>query len=469
MKLPFNSLKFKLTFWLLLCSVGFWCVAAIWIYHAAQRASFELHDSTLCSLVETLAQALHQDGVRPDLYPVLGIVPTLHVWHSDKRYYAIRDTHGELMPGSAPVEWPTVVSEQVELRDTRMLSKPVRMATKHVRAAGTQFYSDIAVAETIDGRMLVAREAARHLIGAWMVLLLLLCVTVVMVVYRTLLPLEKIRRHVLAAPLSNSALGALDTVHPPWEIQPLVAAINNLREYNHAEITRQRTFLSDAAHQLRTPLAGLKLQVELAQRDPRLSEAYEVLSHLQSGIDRTCLLVNKMLSLAATEPGLYKPEALSICDLCVIAHEVVTDFALPAFKNKIDIGCEPQMTSVHVRGHNWALRELLSNLVDNAIRYTPEQGSVTVELHRQSQELILAVDDTGPGIPESEHTRVFERFYRVPGVGGEGSGLGLVIVKEIASQHGATVHLGVGRSGKGTRVEVRFPYVDPPIPEITTV
>ncbi|MDP1717776.1 MAG: HAMP domain-containing sensor histidine kinase, partial [Burkholderiales bacterium] len=210
-------------------------------------------------------------------------------------------------------------------------------------------------------------------------------------------------------------------------------------------------------HQLRTPLAGLRMQVEygLSQSDP--AEHVRVLKELGLSTERAVRLTNQLLTLARAEAGFAQADSMRPIDLRNVAGEVAESWMPAAIRKKIDLGLE--LAAAPLRGDFFLLKELLSNLIDNAIAYTPPGGRITVSTGSEGGTAMLRVEDDGIGIPESLRPLVFERFYRVDGAGGEGCGLGLAIVREIAHLHGGKVDIQAPARGRGTIVRLEFPRV----------
>jgi two-component system sensor histidine kinase TctE len=282
-------------------------------------------------------------------------------------------------------------------------------------------------------------------------------------------------------------LSPIDEAASPTEVRPLVHSLNRLFALVNAQAEGQRRFVADAAHQLRTPLAGLQAQVEAwammakASAPPRVphqeSERKMALTQegraqgaivlgadqiekLRNATRRTSQLAHQLLALSRADArslDAQPPQRVDLKDLC----EALLESFLDAATGKgLDLGLDVQ--PVHVTGHGWLLRELVSNLVDNAIKYTPAGGIVTLRCGmRQGRagppRVFIEVEDDGPGVPEAERARVTQRFYRVPGTVGEGTGLGLAIADEIARVHRASLRLGAGPQGRGLLVTVTFP------------
>lgn len=260
------------------------------------------------------------------------------------------------------------------------------------------------------------------------------------------------RRPGSLAPLATSPLQE--------ELQPMVGALNDLLARLERAMQGQRDFVSNAAHELRTPLAALRLQAQNAALAPTERERAESLVRLQAGIERAAHLVQQLLTLARHEPGeLAGP--LAPVDLTALARQAVADMAQLAAAGQVDIGLL-HADPVSVQGDAEALLTLLSNLLGNAIRHTPPQGRIDVSVRAAPQGALLEVIDTGPGIAEGERSRVFDRFYRGQDHAASGSGLGLAIVSSIADAHGARVALDARADGaSGLRVSVIFPQREP--------
>jgi len=252
---------------------------------------------------------------------------------------------------------------------------------------------------------------------------------------------------------SPSALDPISLKDLPVEVLPLVGRLNLLLEKLTRATEAQKRFVADAAHELRTPLAAVGLQVRVLERSPGGAERNEALDRLKEGIDRASRLVGQLLALARIEPE--APPRFSNVPLTELTGEIVAERARIAMGKGVDLGMTDS-EAVIITGEEEALRSMIGNLVDNAVRYTPPGGTVDVAVHRGEHEAIVEVIDTGPGIPEVERARVFDRFYRRGG-NCSGSGLGLAIVKSAVERHGGAITLGEGEGGKGLQVTVVIP------------
>ena len=247
----------------------------------------------------------------------------------------------------------------------------------------------------------------------------------------------------------------------PMEVAPLVNALNELFERLDNAVASQNRFIADAAHQLRTPLAGLKTQAELAIREDDPLAMRVALEHVRDAVNRSVHLVNQLLSLARADHSHEQPLPMTLINLGAFAREIAAEWVGKALDAKLDIGFEAQDDEINIQGNRELLNELLDNLIDNALRYTPAAGSVTVRVTRHAHGgAALEVQDDGPGIAPAEREQVLERFHRAEGSPGEGCGLGLAIVREIASVHGAVVTVGEGEDGRGARISVIFAAIE---------
>jgi len=318
------------------------------------------------------------------------------------------------------------------------------------------------VAHALDERSEVATQAALRTLLPLALLIPLLGVLIWYAVGRGLRPLDAVSRAV--AMRRPDAMSPLAEGSLPRELQPLAASLNALLARLDEALAAQRRFTADAAHELRTPLAALALQVGLAERAPDAPSRAAAMDDLEAGVARASRLVEQLLTMARLEPDALSSDFARV-DLVALANDAIVARAPIADARRIDLGCTGS-AAVAVRGDGASLATLLANLLDNALRHTPEGGRVDVAVAEESGRAVLSVADTGPGIPAAERERVFERFHRGAqpddAARGLGSGLGLSIVRRIAEAHGATVALEDAVGGTGLVVRVRFPRADPP-------
>ena len=315
----------------------------------------------------------------------------------------------------------------------------------------------IQVAQPMSVRERRAAELALQTLKPFALLLPVLALLIWVAVGTALDPLRRLTAQVKARRVN--ALDALPAERLPDEVQPLVLALNDLLGRLQAALERERAFMADAAHELRTPLTALHLQMGMLARASGEAERDAAMSTLSAGVERAIHLVEQMLALARQEP---RPDRQAVpVRLDELAREIVAELVPLADAGRIDLGVAAAEAAT-VAGDADALRTLLRNLVDNAVRYSTPGGRVDVTVENTPQGARVTVSDDGPGIPPDERSRVFDRFYRRAGSAPPGSGLGLAIVKAVADAHGATLSLADGPSGKGLAASVSFP-AQPPV------
>jgi two-component system, OmpR family, sensor histidine kinase TctE len=274
-------------------------------------------------------------------------------------------------------------------------------------------------------------------------------------VTRALAPLSQLRQEIEQR--SHRDLSPLPTSNAPSEVRPLIESMNDLLQRLSSALGAQQRFIADAAHQLRTPIAGLRTQAELALRLTSADEIHASLTQLQKAAEHTTRLVNQLLSLARAEPVAEQGELVETLDMTTLTRDITTEWVPRAIERGLDLGFEGTDDAIPVKGNDFLLREMLGNLIDNALRYTPRGGHVTVRLARTLAHIEISVEDNGPGIPENEREAVLDRFHRVLGTGVEGSGLGLAIVREIAQRYGGHIKILAGPGDRGTLARVTLP------------
>ncbi len=256
-----------------------------------------------------------------------------------------------------------------------------------------------------------------------------------------------------------------DAMHPlpfediPSEIRPLVNALNDLLQRLDEALQAQRRFTADAAHELRTPLTAVQLQLDVLKRCRSEEETADAMDKLSRGVKRSVELVRQLLTLARQDPGSNKQVDIQV-DLVSLVEDQLNQCRERATQKGIVMSFMHAKSHVSIMGNPKPLGIMLENLLDNCLRYTPEQGRVEVNLSEQKGTVVIQIRDNGPGIPENEMAHVFERFYRVNGTDEPGNGLGLAIVKQVAEQHGATIILSDGLDGRGLAVTVTFEAVN---------
>jgi two-component system sensor histidine kinase QseC len=311
----------------------------------------------------------------------------------------------------------------------------------------------VQVGERYELRDELAESVASHLLHPLYFALPALALLIWLAVGAGLAPLAGVAREVGRRAPDN--LAPLDEASAPREISPLIGALNALFDRLRTSLEQERRFTADAAHELRTPLAAVKTQAQVAIGATADAERTRALANVVAGTDRASRLVEQLLVLARLDPQTALPPGQTV-DLQALAQQGVAESAPAAAGKGIEVGLAPG-AAAPVAGDAVLLAVLLRNLLDNAVRYTPPGGEVEVSVRPVDGGVSLTVVDNGPGIPEAERGQVFERFHRVLGSGEAGSGLGLSIVRRIADLHRAGVSLEAGPGGRGLRVEVSFP------------
>ncbi len=370
----------------------------------------------------------------------------------DSVKYAIRDVKGQLLLGEAQL--PVVSMSDT----TDQMYAVTQLAGRTVRTLSTRFDTSAGVliltlADTRGGM----EPAARY--GLMSTLLwdfVQLDVTLVLVwvgIQLGLRPMRRLRDEI--ARRSTLDLRPIDESSVPREIAPVVVTLNRLFQMLRTSVQFQQQFIANTAHQLRTPITGMQAQLDLLAAEPAAAPIKHRLATLQESIRQLGHSANQLLTLARADPAVNVAAKNQNVMLDAIAGEVVAKFFDRALQSNIDLGVEAE--PVTIIADPSLIDDLLSNLVDNALKYTPSGGTVTVSVGKRAGKPCIAVEDTGPGIPENERERVRQRFYRLPNSPGHGSGLGLAIVDEIAGLYDAALTIGSGANGAGTRVSLQFP------------
>lgn len=385
-----------------------------------------------------------------DLPPVADQV--LRTDQYDRIYYAVRAPGGTLLAGNADLPPPPALEadKRRAFYDGEIEGQPVRVAVLAVPLSASNLL--VQVAETGVKRSRLVREI---LVGMLLpeVLFALAAITLVWLgVGRGLKPLEWLQAEIAARSVRD--LSPVSELRAPVEVRRVLHALNDLLWRLAEAMSTQQRFLANAAHQLRTPLAGLQTQAELALRQTDPAELRHTLVKLHEAAARTAHLGNQLLTLARAEAGEQRPEGIQSLDLADAGREAA-ERVPQALAKDIDLGFELQ--AAPMLGDPLLLHEMLANLLDNAIAYTPRGGQVTVRTYVQDGAAVLEVEDDGPGIPQAERDKVLERFYRIEGTPGQGCGLGLAIVQEIALAHAGMLEITPAKGEGGTRVTVRFP------------
>jgi two-component system sensor histidine kinase TctE len=413
-------------------------IAGVYInYRAAAVFVRASYDQRLAETARTLASNVRSD-------------PQTLKEHAAPYNYLITGTDGIVISGDPHLPVAPPGSGEFSYTDSRLDGHALHVVT--LRTHTHDGVNVVTVAEADD-----SRTGPGHFILAstWLVDFIQVDVTLLIVwigVHFGLKPVVAVRRQIESR--SARELRPLDTASVPTEVRPLVDAINLLFEMLNGAARNQRQFVADTAHQLRTPIAGLLGSLQVLMREPAAEPIQGRLASLYEGVQRLSHSANQLLALARADPSTSLADGFEKTDLKAIVERVVERNVDRAVECGLDLGVESLPAST--AGNARLLDDLLSNLLDNALKYTPSGGRVTVRCGYESGAPFLEVEDDGPGIPESERSRVRERFYRIPGSPPGGCGLGLAIVDEIARLHEARLSIETGSGGRGVGFRMSF-------------
>jgi two-component system, OmpR family, sensor histidine kinase TctE len=430
-------------------------LGAVGAYFLSLEPASEAYDQALVDVGLALGERIRSagDAVSFDLPGAAEQV--LRTDKFDSIFYHVRRADGSVLagdPGLPPVPPGQAAEDGVIAYDGAYRGHSIRVVALLVPCGGG--VCTVQVAETTNKR----RTLARNIMLSSLVPELLIALATLAIVWfgvqRGLAPLADLSAEIRSR--SARDLRPIDPAHAPEEARPLVAALNQLFRQVAESSGNQQRFLANAAHQLRTPLAGLQAHTEiaLAQGMPEAQRAQ--LEQVHRATIRTARLANQLLALARAEPGGYRADAFAGVNLRAVVENAADEWVHRAMEKEIDLGFG--LADAQVTGDALLLREALANLIHNALEYTPHGGRVTVRTGVRNSAPFLEVEDDGPGIAPAERAQVLERFYRAAGTAGTGSGLGLSIVREIAAAHGAQVSIGAGEGDRGCKVALTFAH-----------
>lgn len=451
-----NSLQTQLLFSLTLPLIVLWGFTAAVSSSRAFEFATTTYDHELANSADSIAARLKMENgyVTIDL-PESAMRLILHS-ANEKFYYSVFDESGTAVLGTVDMKLiPSPTTGEPTFADGKIEGEDVRINKLKVDSKdfphGALY---VQVAETLHHRRDYALNLFENMVAPDLLLIVLGLGAVYSGVARGLRPLKQIT----GAIGQRSALdfSPVDEKTAPLEVRPLIKAINELLSRVRQDIETQQRFLANAAHQFRTPVAGLKTYVGYAKRLAPEGELSRVLDQLDQGTDRLTHLVNRLLNLAKFEPKREAFSAFQSVDLNDIAVAAATEVTPLALEKNIELSFEPSIVPAVISGDPQALHELIMNLVENAVIYTQPKGEVSVTIFNEPAHFSVVVEDNGPGIPEEERDKVFERFYRVLGTETSGSGLGLAIVREVTDSHQARIVVTAGTSGSGTAMRVTF-------------
>ena len=460
-----RSLFGEILDWMLVPLLLLWPLSIAITYLAAKSIANEPFDRALEDKVTVVAQQVREvSGVLSGKLPG-SARDILRADDIDNIYFQVIGPQDELIDGDRDMPLPSEEENRlpwsIQIRSDTIHNVEVRIAYTYVdlrRATGTPSAPGkpgnlpatttqasrlalVQVAETLEKRSQLANQIVKGVILPEFIMLPIALALVWFALARGLAPLSQLQQRIRDRRPDD--LSPIDSGQVPEEISPLVGSLNDMLARLSQTIQMQKRFIADAAHQMKTPLAGMRMQSELALRQTSQTEIHRSLEQLSKSSEAATRLINQLLTLARAENQTPEAAPLILLELSELARNAVQEWVQSSFALKIDLGFEQPGYPVMVRGNPTMLRELLNNLIDNALRYTPAPGSVTVRIRTDVAQSVatIEVEDTGPGIAPAERGHVFDRFYRILGSQVEGSGLGLAIVREIAQQHDAEVEI----------------------------
>ncbi|WP_284155243.1 sensor histidine kinase [Sulfuricystis thermophila] len=456
-----NSLFGEILDWMLAPLLLVWPFSITVTYQVAVEIVDQVYDRVL---VEHLGRAL--SGVRVTAAGVEVTLPPAQPAktddsESDSQFYQVALAEGELIAGEAdlpPLKGGDVRTlGKTHFRDGQIQGEPVRIAYQLLPSPDDARPILVQAAETRNQRKALTSQIISSVLLPQFAIIPLAVVLVWLGLTRGLAPLTRLQERIRSRRPDD--LSPIDLSTVPEELQPMISAFNQMMARLEDNLAAQQRFIAAAAHQLKTPLTGLKTQTELALRETDASQLKEYLRRIAAGVERASRMTYQLLNLARAEASHDVKQPMVRIDLESLVREVTIRYVPRALERNIDLGFEIQAKDQPmpwVSGVRVLLAEMIDNLIDNAIKYTPVGGTVTVRLIAAAQP-VLEIEDTGIGIPVEERERIFERFYRTLGTDAEGSGLGLAIVREIADLHHIQIEIGDNPAGSGSLFRLTFP------------
>jgi two-component system sensor histidine kinase TctE len=464
-----RSLQRHLLLWLLLPQLVLWLAAAFVTYNVAERYANKAIDASLSTSTRALARQVKPIGNGLFIDFPRAAQDIIEADPDDRVYYMVSTPPGQFIMGNMQLPPPPAIADprlgEPYFYNGSMADKSHRGAAPiNVRVAALYLsYGEDGKAQRMLVQLARSRASREQLAKQILIdtalplsaLMVLMSMIVWAGIRAGLAPLSRMRA--LVEDRAPNDLAPIELEAAPQEVRALAKAINSLLAEVQESVSAQKRFISDAAHQLRTPLAGLKSQTELAMNETHEPALRARLQRVNESATRSAHLVNQLLTLARAEPESATEHGRSKVDLRKLAADLSAEMVPRALATGIDLGLDggDDAPPLFVLGHAFLLREALTNLIDNALRYAGRGSVVTVRLRTQGQHAVLEVEDNGPGVPEPDRERIFQRFVRATHEG-NGCGLGLAIVKEIVGRHGGSIMLEAA-TPRGLRAVMRLP------------
>ena len=465
--MPQTSLRNQLFSWLLVLLLPLIFISAIAGYYLASQYTNLAYDKSLYRTALALADQVSLEALGAQVNLPQVAKDLLEFDEDDDVYFRILGPRGDLIPSHNDLPLPKTYpkADQTQYYYATLNSEKLRVViytlpiSPETAASTSQNSVYIMVGETLTKRAEMANEILFSMLIPQLIIIVLVSGLLFFGIKRGLHPLDNLKTDLSERNLND--LSPIDNSKVPTELRPLLNAFNDLLARVSGGISKEQRFIADAAHQLKTPLAGLKTQAELALREKNPEKIAHALGQINQASGNLSHMINQLLVLSKAEPDSATYLTFAPVDLCQLAQTVTGDWVATALQKNIDLGFESTgllagNKTALVDGNALLLRELMNNLIDNAIRYTPASGRITVGIRQENKTTIFYVQDNGIGLAVENQALVFERFYRVLGTQQEGCGLGLTIVQEIAERHHATVSVTSEGEGQGTLFLVRF-------------
>lgn len=453
-----RSLFGEILDWMLAPVLILWPLSMALEYYVSVSIANAAYDREIGARATVIASQLVTRNGRIDASVPAAAAVLLH-GDAEGTAFSVRGPDNELLAGDdeLPIIEFTPEIEPNRLYFTEHESLGMRVAYLFAQVPGVASAALVQVAETEEKRKRLASEIIGRVLASQFIIVPVAVILVWFGLTKGLRPLNDMRAKIRRRRPHD--LSPIDAKDAPQELQPFVESFNDLMSRLDSSIRAQRRFVADAAHQMRTPLAGLKTQAELMLRQEKRADIEHAVRQISASVDRATHMVNQLLALARAETD--APVLLQPVDAAAIVREATSELVYAAMEKRIDLGYDGPEAGVVIEGNPYLLRELVTNLVDNALRYTPSEGQVTVRLASEPDAVRVEIEDTGIGIPPAERALVFERFFRgqnaleMTGPAQQGSGLGLAIVREIVQQHGGAV--GIEDSRLASRAGALLP------------
>ena len=465
--MPQTSLRNQLFSWLLVLLLPLIIISAIAGYYLASRYTNLAYDKSLYRTALALVDQVSLEALGAQVNLPQVAKDLLEFDEDDDVYFRIVGPNGDLIATHTDLPLPQSFpkADQALFYNTLFHGEKLRVVvytlpiSPEITADPSQNSVYVMVGETLAKRAVMANQILFSMLIPQLIIIVLVSGLLFFGIKRGLQPLDKLKNDLSQRNIND--LSPVDNSKAPTELRPLLNAFNDLLARVSRGISKEQRFIVDAAHQLKTPLAGLKTQAELALREKEPSKVAHALGQINQASGNLAHMVNQLLALSKAEPDGASFLPFSAVNLRLLTQEVTSDWVSTALKKNIDLGFEntdfsANKQAVMVDGNALLLRELMNNLIDNAIRYTPAGGNITVGINQENKQTILTVQDSGVGIDKENQPLIFERFFRVLGSQQEGCGLGLTIVQEIAERHGASVSVFSEGEGKGTLFSIQF-------------